>query len=204
MSAVSLLYVFWCTPLASQWLAAVEVGAERFWGGSVENTPEHRSFRPYRPTVFGLGLEHRSERLGLGLRLRYMAAALGLEGRDAVAAVDGVFEVFSASPEVIYRLARIGRDNPLSIRAGPLFEIWSIMGGDSKTLIGIQGALSLSVPLGTRLAGSVLAEVAVSPSPFARDQLDQGFEPRALWRRGVAARLEYRLGARSRELGAGS
>jgi hypothetical protein len=192
---VSLLGICWCAPLVGQWLAAAEVGTERFWGGSSENAPEHRSFRPYRPTAFGLGLERRAGRLGIGLRLRYMAAGLGLEGSDAVVAVKGVFDVYSAAPEIVYRVAHVGTNNQLLVRGGPLFELWSFADEESRVRVGIQAGLSFSVPLGSRFAGTVTGGVGVSPSPFDRDQLIQDFVPRTLWRRGVAARLEYQLGA---------
>ncbi|HVQ46240.1 MAG TPA: hypothetical protein VMS62_05365, partial [Gemmatimonadales bacterium] len=52
----------------SQWSLGLGVEADRFWGGSLENGPEEKSFRPYRPTVFAVGAEHRFGSLGLGLR----------------------------------------------------------------------------------------------------------------------------------------
>ena len=73
-----------------QWTVGVELGADRFWGGSVENGPERRSFRPYRPTTFGGALERRSGRGGVGIRLLYTEASLALEGNDAVVAAKGV------------------------------------------------------------------------------------------------------------------
>ena len=181
------------TSLRGQWLAAVEVGADRYWGGSKATTPEDRSFRPYRSTVLALGLERRMQGWGVGLRLKYTSAGLALEGPDAVAAVKGVFDVFGASPELIYRLARVAGSNELLIRAGPLFEVWSIIDEDSKLRMGLQAALAFTVPLGDRFAGTLLGGGAVSPSPFSRTQLTDGFEPRMLWRRGIAVRLEYWL-----------
>jgi hypothetical protein len=49
------------------------------------------------------------------------------------------------------------------------------------------------VPLGGRLAGSILVGAALIPSPFGVDQLNPDFERRALWRRRFAMGLEYRL-----------
>src|SRR3954468_18438744 len=75
----------------SQWSLSLGVEADRFWGGSLEEGPEQKSFRPYRPTVFGVGAEHRFGSLGLGLRATYTEAALGLEGEAAVVAVKDAF-----------------------------------------------------------------------------------------------------------------
>jgi hypothetical protein len=190
---VGLVYSTWCGAALAQWTLGAEVGSDRFWGGSVEATPERRSLRPYRPTTFGVGLERRVGRLGVGLRLRYASAALALEGPDALSAVKGVFTVYSISPEVVYRIAAVGSANQLLVHGGPLFEVWSVVDEDSQTRVGIQGAVSLNLPLGGRLAGSLMAGAALIPSPFGKAQLDPSFERRALWRRRFAVGLDYRL-----------
>ena len=177
----------------AQWLVQSEVGADRYWGGSIETNGEHRSFRPYRPTMFAIGLERRGKSIGMGVQVCYSEAALGLEGEGAVAAVEGVFTVVGLSPEVIYRLATLGPVSELRIHAGPLIERWDIIDEDSKTRLGVQSGLSLDVPLGGRFAGSALVQVAVTPSPFEAGQLGDGFEPRTLWRRRFAAGLHFRL-----------
>jgi hypothetical protein len=182
----------WPSPAQCQWLVAVEIGSARFWGGSVENTPEHRSFRPYRPATFGAGLERRLGSLGIGLRLWYADASLALEGSDAVTAVKGVFTVYSASPVVSYRVASVGSENELMVHVGPLFEVWSIVDEKSRTRVGVQGAASLGIPLGGRFAGTISAGAALTASPFEDGELP-GYVLRALWRRRFAAGLQYRL-----------
>lgn len=192
-AATMLVAGVWCRPALAQWAVTAEVGAERFWGGSIENTAEHRSFRPYRPTTFGVGLERRAGRLGAGLRLRYAAAGLALEGADGVVAAKGIFTVYSLAPEVAYRIMSVGSVNQLTLHGGPLFEVWRVLDEDSQGRVGIHGALSLGLPLGGRFAGSVVAGAALIPSPFGEGQLDPGFERRALWRRRFAVGLDYRL-----------
>lgn len=191
--ALALNLSVWCSPLLGQWAVAAEVGSDRFWGGSVEKAEERRSFLPYRPTTFGVGLERQAGRFSLGVRLRYASASLALEGAHGVVAAKGIFTMYSVSPELAYRLATMGSVHPLSLHAGPIFEVWGVIDEDSQIRVGVQSAVSLSVPLGGRLAGSVIAGAALIPSPFARDQLDPNFERRALWRRRLAAELEYRL-----------
>ena len=193
LTGVGLASSLWCGAALAQWRLSAEVGSDRFWGGSIETTPEQRSFRPYRPTTFGVGLERRNERLEVGLRLRYASAGLALEGADALSAVKGVFSVYSVSPEAAYRIATVGSGNQLMVHGGPLFEVWSVADEDSQTRVGIQGAVSFDIPLGGRFAGSVMAGAAVIPSPFGQDQLDPPFERRALWRRRFAVGLSYRL-----------
>ena len=193
VAAGMLASAVWCRPALGQWAVTTEVGADRFWGGSVENAAEHRSFRPYRPTTFGVGLERRAGRLGAGLRLRYASASLALEGAEGVVAAKGIFTVYSAAPEVVYRITSVGAANQLVLHGGPLFEVWSVIDEDAQTRVGIQGAVSLNLPLGGRFAGSVMAGAALIPSPFAEAQLEPDFERRPLWRRRFAVGLDYRL-----------
>ena len=181
------------TPAPGQWTVGIDVGADRFWGGSAETTGEGTSFRPYRPTVLGLGLEHRSNSVAIGLRLHYTDAALALQGEEGAVVADGVFDVYAASPELGYRVATLGSANELFLRGGPLIELWRLPSEEDRARVGFQGSVSLRVPLGGRFAGTLLAGGAVIPSPFHQDELLENFEPRTLWRRGVAGRLEYRL-----------
>jgi hypothetical protein len=176
-----------------QWAVALELGSDRFWGGSTDNSPEHLSFRPYRPTTFGLGLERQSGRFGLGIHLSYAGASLALEGGDAVVAVKGIFKIYEVAPELVYRVATLGSGNALRLHAGPLLNVWMVEAEDSQWRVGVHGSVSLRIPLGGRFAGSVLAGAALTASPFAPDQLDPPFDRRALWKRRVEAGLQYRL-----------
>jgi hypothetical protein len=110
-----------------------------------------------------------------------------------VVAVNGVFTLYSISPELVYRMGSVGTANQLLLHLGPLFEVWSVADEEAQTRIGAQGAVSFRVPLGSRLAGSVTAGAALIPSPFGQDQLTTGFQPKALWRRRFAGGLQYRL-----------
>jgi hypothetical protein len=176
-----------------QWAVGVEIGADRFWGGTADTTGGDLSARPYRPTVFGLGLERRSAKLALGLYLHYTSAPLALEGSDGAVVLKGVFDVFSASPEIGYRLATVRGENELVLHGGPLIEVWKPLDTEERVLVGFQTNLSFRVPLGSRFSGTLLARGAVTASPFKQEEVSEPYEPRTLWRRGVAGRLEYRL-----------
>jgi hypothetical protein len=177
----------------AQWSVSLGVESERFWGGSLELGPERKSFRPYRPTVVGVGLERRMGKVGLGLRARYTEASLGLEGRDAVVALKGGFTVVGIAPEISYHIATLGPGNRLVLHAGPLVEFWDPVESDGRTRVGAQGIASLGIPLGGRFGRSVGGSLAFVASPFNSNELIDGYERRALWRRGFAAGLQYQL-----------
>jgi hypothetical protein len=176
-----------------QWTAGLEVGATRYWGGSAETGGDKRSFHPYRPTAFGVGVEHKIRQFAYGLQVRYAEAGLGLEGDGATGVIEGVFTVVSIAPEVSYRLATLGSVTELRLHAGPLLEIWGIIDERTRAHPGAQTAISLDLPLGGRFSGSFLGGMALTPSVFQDGLLGQGFEPRALWQRRFAVGLHYRL-----------
>lgn len=180
-------------PASGQWSVGLEVGADRYWGSSVDVGGEHQSFRPYRPTSLGVGLEKRGGRLGVALHLHYSGASLALEAPDVLVAAKGIFTVFHASPELIYRVATFVGTNQLRLHAGPVFEVWGIDGADTQVRVGGQAGLSLRLPLGGRFAGLVLANVALTGSPLPSDEIVEGFERRALWRRSVGGALQFQL-----------
>jgi hypothetical protein len=192
---VCLILPFWLWPSVAQgqWSAAIQIGSDRFWGGSIENTPEHRSFRPYRPTAFSAAIQRRGSGIGLGLRLGYTEAALALEGSDAVVAANGVFTILSLSPEISYRLATVGAGNDLLLQAGPLLELWDIIDQGARTRWGAQAALAFAVPLSRKISAAVSGGVALISSPFEDGELLDGYELRALWRRRLAGGLEYQF-----------
>lgn len=183
----------WSSSAHGQWAVGFEVGSDRFWGSSVETAEPHKSFRPYRPTTFGIGLERQAGRVGVALHLRYAGASLALEGADAVVSIKGVYKLYHASPELVYRITTLASTTELRLHAGPLFELWRTEGEESQWRAGVHGAVSLRIPLGGRFAGSLTAAAAVTASPLTDAQLLDGYERRALWRRSVAAGLEYRL-----------
>jgi hypothetical protein len=182
----------WVTAGLGQWRANLGVGSNRFWGGSAEINGEHRSFLPYRPTFFGIGIERYGQRLGAGLQFHYSQASLGLEGSDAVVAVKGIFKTFSIAPEISYRLTRVA-ENQLRLLGGPLLEVWSIADEDTRLRAGVRLGLSLDIPLGAKFGAAILGGAALIPSPFNEGELTSTYERTALWRRDLALRISYRL-----------
>lgn len=188
----------WCSPLFGQWRAGIEVGATRFWGASRGTGGDHPSFRPYRPTTFGVGLERQTGRYAVGVQVHYAEASLALEGPEVVIASEGVFTVVGISPEFAVRVVTFGSGNQVRVHAGPLLEIWEIIDEEARTRVGAQGSVTLDVPLGERFGGVVLAGAAVTPSPYKEGELDLGgsaptYELQTLWRRRFALGLRYQL-----------
>ena len=186
------------SPLAGQWRLGIEVGAARFWGGSLDTGAAQTSFRPYRPTTFGIGLERQAGRYAVGLRVHYFQAGLALEGAEVVISSEGAFKAVSISPEAAVHLATLGPGNQVRVHAGPVIEVWDVIDNGTRTRVGVQGSVSFDVPLGGQVSGVAFAGAAVTPSPYEDGELDLGggapaYERRALWRRTFGVGLRYRL-----------
>jgi hypothetical protein len=197
LAVLAIATVGGCSPLSAQWRIGAEVGAARFWGGSLDAATQ-TSVRPYRPTTFGMGVERQSGQYAFGLQVQYADAGLGLEGPDGTVSAKDAFTIVSVSPEVAVRVATLGTGNQLRLHAGPLIEHWGLIDQDGRTRIGAQGTVTIEVPFGERFEGQVLAGGAVTPSPFEEGELDLGggapaYELKTLWRRRFALGLRYRL-----------
>ncbi|MEO7476108.1 MAG: hypothetical protein ABIY46_12315 [Gemmatimonadales bacterium] len=180
------------TPAPCQWTAGAGVRAPRF-SGAAEEPGTGRSLRPYRPTMWALGIDRAGRRVGVGLRVHYASSSLALEGQDALVAVKDAISVYGVDPELSVRVTTLGPAGVVRAFAGPLLEVWELPEEGSNVRVGLSAALGLEVPFGGRWAGSARIGAAVMPSPFGREDLDPAFEPRTLWRREVAAELRYRL-----------
>ena len=177
---------------AAQWVLSADVTAARFWGGSHEVAGD-RSFRPYRPTILGIGLERPLLGIRIAVRGYYASASLALEGREAFAGVKSALDLHGVAVELSYPIASLGESVRVMIYGGPVIEVWDLADQSSNTRAGAGGSIGLQVALGRRLTGVFKTGVAVTSSPFAMTDLAAGFEPRALWRREVSGRLRYRL-----------
>jgi hypothetical protein len=177
----------------SHWAIGAGIGAPRFSGGATE-LATGRSLLPYRPTLLEVGFDRAGHRVGVGVWFHYASSSIALEGSDGLAAIKDALTVYGAEPFVALRLTHLGPEGVLRLLTGPLLEVWKVHDVDSRTRIGVAAAMELAVPFGGRWSGVARAGAAVTPSsPFTEADLDVGLEPRALWRREVAATLRYRL-----------
>jgi hypothetical protein len=180
------------TPASSQWTVGAGIRAPRFWGGAVEPATG-RSLRPYRPTMWDIGVDRAGSPVGVGVRVHYASSSLALEGSDALAAVKHAMTVYGLDPELSVRLTRLGPGGMVRLFTGPLFELWKLPDVGSHLRVGVSASLGLEVPFDGKWAGAARIGAAVMPSPFAREDLDDSLEPRPLWRREAMAGLSYRL-----------
>lgn len=180
------------SPAAAQWSLSAGVRSPRYSGGAVEPA-SGRSLGPYRPTMWEVGVDRALRRVSLGLRLRYAPSSLALEGEEAVAVVKDAMSVYGVDAEVSIRVGALGPGATLRLFAGPVLDIWKLPDIGTRLRPGASVSVGLEASLGGRWSAVARAGGAVTGSPFDAEDLDQGLEPRALWRREVSGVLRYRL-----------
>jgi hypothetical protein len=180
------------SPAAAQWSLSAGVRSPRYAGGAVEPA-SGRSLGPYRPTMWEVGVDRASGRMSLGLRFRYAPSSLALEGEEAVAVVKDAMSVYGVDAEVSFRVAALGPGAIVRLFAGPVLDIWKLPDIGTHLRPGASVSVGLEASLGGRWSAVARAGGAVTGSPFDAEDLDQGLEPRALWRREVSGVLRYRL-----------
>ena len=179
--------------LAGQWSLAVEATASYYDGVSGDSGADPTAFRPHHPTSVGLRVDLRFGRLGMGVGATLGSADLIAENSSVGAVLKDVLDLFEVAPEVALLLSRTGPGVAVRVHAGPVIDIWSPEGADTRTRTGGQAGLSLEWPVSRRFAGSLRAAAALTSSLFREGELPPGFERRAMWRRSVSLGLRYRL-----------
>ncbi len=179
--------------LAAQWSLAVEATASYYGGTSRDSGTDPTAFRPHHPTSVGLRVDRQFGRLGFGVGAALTGADLIAENSSVGAILKDALDLFEVAPEVALLLGRSGPGPAVRVHAGPLIDIWSREGEDTRTRAGGQAGLSLEWPVSRRFAGSLRVAAAVTESLFREGELPPGFERRAMWRRSVSLGLRYRL-----------
>jgi len=179
--------------LVAQWSVAVEATASYYGGTSRDSGADPTAFRPHHPTSVGLRVDRRFGRLGLGVGAALAGSDLIAENSSVGAILKDALDLFEVAPEVALLLDRTGPGLAVHVHAGPLIDIWSPQGADTRTRLGGQAALSLEWPVSRRFAGSLRGAAALTGSLFKQGELPPGFERRAMWRRSVSLGLRFRL-----------
>jgi len=182
--------------LGAQWLVEANVATTWFGGASVDTSAggERLSFRPWRPTSFGLRLERRVAKAGIALQLTYAPAALALAGENAVVTINDFLTLYEAALDFSWRIAQTGTGAGVRAHAGPVLDLWTVSGEDGpRARWGALAALTVEFPLGRRFAGSVRAGGALTPSVFEPGELPPEFVRRAMRRGSVSLGIRYRV-----------
>lgn len=187
--ATNLLLV---TPAAAQFGVSAEVGLG-FMGGTDRDTSsaDVGSLRPYRPTQLTIRPEWQFDRVRVGLGLTYATPHMALEGTYTFVSSDSQSAtLLEMAPEVAYRLLRTGTGVSVLLHGGPVVDLWTVF-GEATSEVGGQIALSLEVPLASRVHMVVRGSGIMTSSIFDRNDLPPEVEVQAMRRGTIALGVRY-------------
>ncbi len=185
------------------WRLGLTIGTSTFNGAAAGQDEAGAAlvFRPYRPTMVGLGLTYERDRARLALLAKYGQPGLGFRGvqdpGDAAGlliVVENAFHLASLTASAGTRIATLRGGPALRSSIGLTLERWSAPGTPTRTLLGPQAGLALEFALTGRLRASLEGELGFTPgSPFQAEDLPEGFRLRSTWRRTLQAGVSLRL-----------
>jgi len=179
-------------PAAAQFGVSAELGLG-FMGGTSQDTSnaDVGSLRPYRPTQLTLRPGWRFGRFTVDLGLTYATPPIAVEGSYTFVFNDtGRTMLIEAAPEVGYRLFVTGTGVSFNLHAGPVVDLWTIL-GENRTVAGGQVAASVQVPLASRIQLVVRGSGVVTKSALEKSDLPSQVAVQAMRRGTVALGVRY-------------
>jgi hypothetical protein len=171
----------------SDWRLTLDAGATTFSAAAHDTSTPTVELRPWRPTTFSLRVTRDAGKLGFGFTLGLSKGPLGVDVEDFVLLDGGKAMLIEVAPEVRYRLAELSGGGALHLSAGPIADFWSPDGGDTRTLIGGIGGLTISLPLAGNWLVDVRGDLAVTGSLLTEEEEDPGLIRESTMRRGRLA-----------------
>lgn len=180
------------SPAAAQFGVSVELGLG-FMGGTSQDTSnaDVGSLRPYRPTQYTVRPEWQFGRVRVGLGLLYARPTLAIEGTFTFVANDsGKSTLFEVAPEVAYRLLQTHTGVSLRLHAGPVVDLWTVLGED-RAVAGGQLAVSVEMPLASRFQILIRGSGVMTKSIFDKNDLPPELEVQPMRRGTIALGVRY-------------
>ncbi len=188
------------------WRLGVTMGTSTF-NGAAAATDESGTdlvFRPYRPTMAGIGISYGRERTRLEFSAKYGQPGIGFRavpdnGSGSVSSgvliiAEDAFHLASFTASAGTRLVRLRGGPALRASLGVTMDRWTAQGTPSRTRFGPQAGLTLEFALTSALFASIDGELGFVPgSPFLEEDLPEGFRLTSMWRRTIGAGLSLRL-----------
>lgn len=162
---------------------------------TVDGVDEAEAFSAASTTSLRIGVERDLGRFGVRFGYGYAEAGLGTSGTWKVI-YSPALTLHELTLQAVYRLAGTPGNSMLTIRAGPLLQVWGGEAVDSRSRWGGQAGLTVDAPLVAHLtliadlslgmAGSFLEESDLDP-------LGASYETLTLRTTEFAAGLRYRF-----------
>jgi len=171
----------------AEWRLTLDVGATTFSSAAHDTSTPDVNLRPWRPTTFSLRATRDVGKVGIGMALGLSNGPLAANIDDFVLMDGGNMLLIEFSPEVRYRLVASNSGVSLHLSAGPLIDVWTPQGDDTRTVFGGIGGLTLSLPLAGEWLVDVRGDLAVTGSLLTEEEETPALIRESTMRRGRVA-----------------
>jgi hypothetical protein len=213
LGLVLLGYLLIAAPVATQsghpgggaWRVALTVGTSTFNGAAAgaNESGDGQVFRPYRPTMVGVGLSYGRDRGRLALVAKYGQPGLGFRGvanqgteeaTGLLIVAENAFHLATVTASAGTRVVKLRGGPMVRSSIGVTLERWSAPGTPTRTLVGPEAGLGLEFALSGSLLATMEGELGFTAgSPFQAGDLPEGFRLRSTWRRTLQAGIALKL-----------
>jgi hypothetical protein len=181
------------------WSVFVAGGAVGFGGASkaVEVVPGvPAQFKPTPTVLVRFGVERDFGKASGRVAFGYAQAGLGAYGGEgATVSLDPGASLYEVYLLAGYRLAQLHNGTRVTVRAGPLLQIWE---GDFTLTTQYQwgglGSLAIAAPLAPSLSLEAEGSMSLTGSPFVAENfasLPAQYATKSLWTRELSVGLRY-------------
>jgi hypothetical protein len=171
----------------AEWRLTLDAGTTTFSAAAYDTSTPAVHIRPWRPTIVSLRATRDAGKIGFGMTLGLSNGPLGVDIEDFVLLDGGNALLIEFTPELRYRLAATGGGAALHLSAGPLVDIWTPQGDDTRTVFGGIGGLTLSLPLAGDWLVDVRGDLAVTGSLLTEEEETAALTRESTMRRGRLA-----------------
>lgn len=166
------------------WHLTLERGSTTFSAAAHDTSADQVQVRPWHPATYTFRLVRESRRLGFGVALTYSNGPVAANIDDFVLLPGDTQLLIELAPELRYPLIAASSGVTLRIHVGPVVDIWTPSGDDTRTVFGGLGGLTMSFPIAGRWQADLRADVAVTGSNVTKDEASDGIVREPTMRRG--------------------
>ena len=172
----------------ADWRLTLDLGATRFSAQVHDSSSTDRVFvRPWRPTMYTARVTRETGRLGLGLGLGYAKAPVAGNIDDFVLMLGDEERLIEIAPELRYLVGTTTSGAALRLHFGPVLDIWTPDGAETRSAWGALGGASLELPLAGAWGVEIRADLAVTQSNITDEETSAEIIREPTLRRGRLA-----------------
>jgi hypothetical protein len=169
------------------WRLSLERAASTYSAAAHDTSAEPIKLLSWHPTIYTIRLDRDRGRAGVGLAVSYSHAPFGAHSDDLVLLLGDYDRLVEFAPEFHYQVARSPSQAAFRVHLGPVIDVWTPSGAETRTRIGASGGLSLELTVTAEWSVGVRTDLTVTGSSLTSDEESDAVIRESTMRRGRLA-----------------